>query len=303
MIASAAGDALGAPVEFKAIEWIREEYGELGIKELHPAYGRLGAITDDTQMALATARGLLKAKYEARDAVQCVREEYLVWLESQNDPAQVRGPGNTCLDGLEEQKQRAVDKVDNDSKGCGGVMRVHPVGLYLAGKPQEAFDLGIRTSDLTHGHETSGVSSGAQAALVSILAAGKEPATAVQDVMSMLVERDANRQTIDALSKAVNLAVMESSDSASAIKSLGEGWVAEEALAIGLYCFLHFGNDPFEALVISVNHSGDSDSTGAICGALLGASYGMEWLPDSWLGALEHREELEKLGRRLMTPA
>jgi ADP-ribosylglycohydrolase len=295
MIASAAGDALGAPVEFKAIQWIRDEYGERGITELAPAYGRLGAITDDTQMAMATARGLIKARVEGRDEVECIREEYLMWLESQKDAENVRGPGAACLMGLEQQRREPVERADNDSKGCGGVMRVHPVGLYRAGDPAAAFELGWKSADLTHGHQTSGAAAGAQAALVGLLVEGTEPAKAVQDVTALLERHDDNGETLGKLSQAVSLAVIEGADTLQSIQSLGEGWIAEEALAIGVHCFLHHLDDPFEGLVASVNHSGDSDSTGAICGALLGAAFGAGWLPESWLDALEHRGELTKM--------
>lgn len=296
MIVSAAGDALGAPVEFKDINAIKEEFGERGITEFSVAYGRLGAITDDTQMAMATARGLLRARETQRDEMECVRDAYLEWLESQSVPDNMRGPGMTCLGGLKEQKDNPTERADNDSKGCGGVMRVHPVGLYLAGRPEEAFALGMKTADLSHGHATSGVASGAQAALVAQLVLGIDPAIAVQKVTRILSERDQNRETIQLVDKAMNLALMAESDNEVAIKSLGEGWVAEEALAISLYCFLHHLSDPFEALIVSVNHSGDSDSTGAICGAMLGAAFGMGFIPTAWIDALEHNDQLKKMG-------
>ncbi len=254
MIASATGDALGAPVEFKDIAAIREQFGEKGITDLAVAYGRLGAITDDTQMAMATARALVDARTSGRDALDCLRERYVEWRVSQKNPRNMRGPGMTCLAALEEQMERPSAVADNDSKGCGGVMRVHPVGLFLAGRPEEAFELGWRSADLSHGHQTSSVSSGAQAALVSLLAAGEEPATAIRRVTSLLEERDQNRETIALFGKAVGQAVIESSDPEIAIRTLGEGWVAEEALAIGVYSFLHHLADPFEALVVSVNH-------------------------------------------------
>jgi ADP-ribosylglycohydrolase len=130
---------------------------------------------------------------------------------------------------------------------------------------------------------------------VGLLVEGTEPAKAVQDVTALLERHDDNGETLGKLSQAVSLAVIEGADTLQSIQSLGEGWIAEEALAIGVHCFLHHLDDPFEGLVASVNHSGDSDSTGAICGALLGAAFGAGWLPESWLDALEHRGELTKM--------
>lgn len=71
-----------------------------------------------------------------------------------------------------------------------------------------------------------------------------------------------------------------------AIEQLGEGWIAEEALAIAVYCALVA--DSFqEGVLLAVNHGGDSDSTGAIAGNLLGALYGVRSIPQYWLDGLE----------------
>ena len=298
MLASAAGDALGAPVEFLDLEMIVERFGRKGIRDLAPAYGRLGAITDDTQMAIATAQGLLDARSSGTDEADGVLGRFFGWLDSQQEPANVRGPGSTCIGGIEAQRRARVERAGNDSKGCGGVMRVHPVGLYLAGQARAAFELGRVTADLTHGHGTSGASSGVQAALVSQLAAGTGPDEALGGVLELLEELDPNLETLASVQNAMGLAV-QGAPAASALEIIGEGWIAEEALAAGIFCLLRFRHEPLEALIASVNHSGDSDSTGAIAGALLGARHGAGWLPASWLEELEHRELLEDLAGAL----
>jgi len=298
MLASALGDALGAPVEFLDLEMIVARFGKQGIRELAPAYGRLGAITDDTQMAIATARGLLDARRDGTDEADGVLERYLEWLDSQKDPKNVRGPGSTCVGGLEAQRRERIERAQNDSKGCGGVMRVHPVGLYFAGQARAAFELGWVTADITHGHRTSGASSGAQAALVAQLAAGTGTDEALGAVLELLEDRDPNLETLASVQNAMGLAA-QGAPAASALEIIGEGWIAEEALAAGIYCLLRFKDSPLEALIASVNHSGDSDSTGAIAGALLGARHGAEWLPEGWLAELEHRELLEDLASAL----
>ena len=60
LLGGAVGDALGAPVEFMERSEIVARFGEQGIRDYAPAYGRLGAITDDTQMSLFTAEGMLR---------------------------------------------------------------------------------------------------------------------------------------------------------------------------------------------------------------------------------------------------
>jgi ADP-ribosylglycohydrolase len=75
---------------------------------------------------------------------------------------------------------------------------------------------------------------------------------------------------------------------------MGKGFVAEEALAMGLYCALS-ARDFEDGLILAVNHSGDSDSTGSITGNLLGAAAGVEAIPDRWLRNLELRTTMEAL--------
>jgi ADP-ribosylglycohydrolase len=78
---------------------------------------------------------------------------------------------------------------------------------------------------------------------------------------------------------------MASADGA-AVESLGAGWVATEALAIALYCTLATRSFE-EAVILAVNHSGDSDSTGALAGSLAGTLYGEEAVPERWTADLE----------------
>jgi ADP-ribosylglycohydrolase len=79
------------------------------------------------------------------------------------------------------------------------------------------------------------------------------------------------------------------------VARLGEGWVAEEALAIGVYCALAAGEDFAAGVRLAVNHGGDSDSTGAIAGNLLGTALGVSAIPQRWLDKLELRTEIETI--------
>jgi ADP-ribosylglycohydrolase len=83
------------------------------------------------------------------------------------------------------------------------------------------------------------------------------------------------------------------------VERIGAGWIAEEALALAVYCALACP-DPAEALLAAVNHSGDSDSAGAICGNLLGAAHGEQALPAEWREALEGRDLIGRLADDLV---
>ena len=90
------GDALGAPVEFLSINQIHRQFGPGGIRDFAPAYGRVGAITDDTQMSLFTAEGLIRAAVrEARKGVchppTVIHRAYVRWLTTQGyDPPKLQ---------------------------------------------------------------------------------------------------------------------------------------------------------------------------------------------------------------------
>ncbi|MCP6768765.1 ADP-ribosylglycohydrolase family protein, partial [Klebsiella pneumoniae] len=89
------GDALGAPVEFMALDEIRRQFGPAGIVEMTTAFGRKGAITDDTQMALFTAEGLLRAhvKGPGANVAAFVANAYQRWLHTQGGKSQVAEVG------------------------------------------------------------------------------------------------------------------------------------------------------------------------------------------------------------------
>ena len=88
---------------------------------------------------------------------------------------------------------------------------------------------------------------------------------------------------METLHKLIDMALNLANDDVpeqKAIRNIGEGWVAEETLAIAVYCCAkHFDN--FEkAMIASVNHGGDSDSTGAVTGNILGAAKGYDAIPE-----------------------
>ncbi|MCZ2498395.1 ADP-ribosylglycohydrolase family protein [Xylophilus sp. Kf1] len=335
LLGGAVGDALGAPVEFMGRTEILGRFGEGGITEYAPAYGRLGAITDDTQMTLFTAEGLLRAWVRGNTRGICsppgvIAFAYQRWLSTQGvrhgmqrmvDDGWLlthpglhaqRAPGHTCLAALQAMKDSATP-ASNDSKGCGGVMRVAPVGLFHARTAvmisagwspgdaydaAEAFDLACQAAAITHGHPTGQLAAGAFASIVMALALGTYLPSAVAEAMVILKGRSGHEETSAALQRAVVLAAQRPNDP-TALASLGQGWVAEEALAIAVYCALG-ARDFRSAVQLAVNHDGDSDSTGSMVGQLLGAAGGTRGIPSSWLDALELKDLIETVADDLV---
>jgi len=164
---------------------------------------------------------------------------------------------------------------------------------------RRAFELGAELAGLTHGHPTGRIAAGALAALVLLLAREKTLADAIARVKALLVRYPGNAETLAAITRAEGLA-SRGLPRAEALSELGEGWMAEEALAIGLVC-AQAAPDFETGVRLAVNHDGDSDSTAAIAGHLLGAMHGAEAIPKRWTISLELRRVIVETADDLAT--
>jgi ADP-ribosylglycohydrolase len=309
LLAGAIGDALGAPIEFDSLHTIRRTFGPAGLTDYEPVYGRIGAITDDTQMTLFTAEGLLQADSDRiDDLVASIRTAYLAWLYTQ-DPSTERpvgsellehevlhsrrAPGNTCLSALYAGGTGSPEDQQNWSKGCGGVMRVAPIAALR----DHWFEVGARAAAITHGHPSGYLSAGAVAHIIGECVRGTPLLDAVERAKAVLVTWDDHQETLAAIDDALTLA-RSGEVTPEALETLGGGWVGEEALAIGLCCAL-VALDVRSGLLLAVNHSGDSDSTGSIAGNFLGALHGVDTLPSDLLSRLEAHDLIEDTASNL----
>jgi ADP-ribosylglycohydrolase len=221
-----------------------------------------------------------------------------------------RAPGGTCISSLAALQAGTVQTPINDRKGCGGIMRVAPAGLLAArivdGNHEAiarfAFELGSVAAAITHGHPSGYLPAGYLAGLISLLCLGMDLEPAMELVTEILKTQHGCGETVIAIEKARALANDNSkTPSPEVIETLGGGWVGEEALAISLYCTLVARDNFVKALRLSVNHSGDSDSTGSITGNILGAMHGEAALPVIWLQHLELSGVIRQMGEDLFT--
>lgn len=319
LIGGAAGDALGYAIEFFDEKSIFSKYGESGITEYELTNGK-ALISDDTQMTLFTANGLLlgttrgqlrgiMAPYPSyiaycyKDWYRTQTERYPIdketpyaytWLVNIPELFHRRAPGNTCMSAISAGANGSVNEPINRSKGCGGVMRVAPVGLYFDNgiKPDSELDMiGAEAAAITHGHELGYIPA---ATLVHIIRRLAHEDISIEEAVRSALKTTADMfrdvkdigYYISLMNKAVELSAKDISD-LKAIHILGQGWVAEEALAIAVYCALKYPDDIDKALIAAVNHKGDSDSTGAIAGNIVGASVGLSGIPDKYKNNLE----------------
>jgi ADP-ribosylglycohydrolase len=335
LIGGAVGDALGAPIEFKNINEILRKYGDEGITDYVEHKGGIGEFTDDTQMTLFTAEALLRSfnrqtlkgiggslniiAYESYlrwlysqgfkvNGVNYEKDEYGLlsgWLVNEKVLFKLRDPGNTCLSALRSGQIGEFDKPINNSKGCGTIMRVAPVGLMYYGDRERAFDTACEMSVITHGHPSGYLSAGFFASVIADLAVEVKLMQAIHNAIEILQRKKSHSETMQAVEKALDVFEKTKADQSvlrpGYIETLGGAWVAEEALAVSLYCSLVFENDFKKGTLTSVNHSGDSDSTGAITGNILGLINGVHKIPEHWIRNLKGTKIVKQVAEDLYT--
>jgi len=319
LLGGALGDAFGYPVEFKSWIEMREAFGAAGLTEPPGSAGRL-VVSDDTQMTLYTADGLLSAAAAGRagnrgEVLARIRHAYLAWFRTQREDWMsgstglsqyrelwaVRAPGSTCLAALRQGARGTPAAPINDSKGSGAVMRVAPLGLLPAIDADEAFHLAHAAAALTHGHPAGRLSAAALASLLRDLLA-EAPLTAALTRMEARLQGAAGGQEVLAAVQAARALAAGDMPPREAIAQLGQGWTGEEALAIGLYAALRA--DSFEeALRLAANHDGDSDTTASIAGQVWGTLYGVDVLVHGWIRRLDVLDPLCDIAGRLIACA
>ncbi|MEV6767965.1 ADP-ribosylglycohydrolase family protein [Nocardia sp. NPDC051030] len=185
----------------------------------------------------------------------------------------------------------------NDSKGCAAVVRAAPCGFRKS--IDDAFELGCDAAALTHGNPSGWLPAGTVAAMVFGLSRGLDLGTALEQARALLSRQKDHEETSRALNAAIRIAEGAAKQGnptiqAETLESLGTGLIGPEALAIAVsaaLCAESAGGTPEQifrnGVLLSVNHSGDSDSTGAICGALLGARLGVDAIPAQWRRPLD----------------
>lgn len=346
MMAGAAGDALGYPVEFMNRNEILAKYGAQGITqfEIDRSSGK-ALVSDDTQMTLFTACSILAGvTHRLAYGIGGAPEDYVdygyadwyytqtgkstddhkpMWLRDLPEMAHRRAPDTTCLNACEVMFNE--EKVSNDSKGCGGIISVAPMGLLEAAhlsreccsyNLKDLAEAGAKIASVTHKHPLAFL----PASLLTVFLYEVVPLSVEQVKAEMDEILDKTVATLDSIytgdfeeekrslkeltAKAVQLARTDIPDS-EAIHRLGEGWAADEAWAIALFCTIRHIDSVKDAIVTAVNHDGDSDSIGSIIGNMMGAIHGYEEIRKQRLFCPEGRdlEQTLELSNLILTLA
>ncbi|MEU3415909.1 ADP-ribosylglycohydrolase family protein [Streptomyces sp. NPDC006658] len=321
LLGLALGDALGFPTEFDDVPSILAKCGPWREMELP----KRAFVSDDTQMTLAVGRALRTAVDRGDVTPQGLegplRAEFVDWYRS---PENNRAPGGTCLRACElltEERRAWQDASQLGSKGCGANMRVAPIGLAPGLSDEQRAGAAQLQAALTHGHPTALAASDLTAHAVHLLVRGADPAGLVGRLRSYALRRrthydhtwlgdlwtrsqdpgpehfiargwDECLEILDRLAQAARTVSPETDP----CLATGEGWIAEEAMATGLLCFLLFPDEPVTALRRAACTAGDSDSIACLTGAFAGAWLGAEAWPADWAERIEYRGDLSALG-------
>ena len=331
LIGGAAGDALGTEVELSTLDEIRARFGNEGITE-YAFHSNVAEISDDTQLSLFTATGLMSAytisgEKSAPQYSQFVWKSYQGWLRTQEEthPSvsgklswllsdkrlySKRVPGKTCLSVLEGGVPGTPEKPVNDARTCGAVMRIAPVGLWVAttdATADQTARLGSRLAALTHGSVHARLAAALHALIIkNIISLENKSLYSIvlqsTDELRRNFETEKELQSFASLIyKALDITKLNIIDDSEAIKLLGEGWEAVEAVAIAIYCAVKHSDDFERAVIASVNHDGDSDSVGTLCGNIIGAYLGIDRIPDKFKEKLELSDLITEISTDLFT--
>ena len=318
------GDSLGAATEFLSVEEILARFPPSGPQTLQ---GDPARVTDDTQMTIAVGEALLAVTqpYTPSTLEWALRETFVAWNVS---PENNRAPGITCMRACERLASRSVpwyEATVKNSKGCGANMRVAPVGLLVfdeaSNTRKQRAAIAQFQAALTHGHPTGLAAADLTSAAIADLCAGGDPVTLPRrlreyalsqrtayhaDWLGPLWQRAGVTSPEDFIARGWDecLAVLDRLDAAllkpdratDPCLLTGAGWIAEEAFATGLLCFLLYPDDPVAAIRRAAVTSGDSDSLACLAGAFAGAHLGLEAWPYDWLERIEYHEQLERMG-------
>ncbi len=281
MLGQLVGDALGAQVEFEPSSRIAQAYpqGVRAIEDGGPFDTIAGQPTDDSEMALGLARALVdEGRYEAESAARA----YARWYASRpfdigttTRAAGSAGAQAMLADGPSvAEAMRAAALVDSQSNGA--LMRISPLAIFGFRDATAAIGWAMEDARLTHPHP---VCQASNAAFVAALVAGLEGQGRAQmhlravDAVASLEGRDPVLQRLEAARHGVPVLDGDSM-----------GWCLH-ALQNAFYELLHAASFE-EGLVATVGRGGDTDTNGAITGALLGAAFGGAEVPLGWRRAV-----------------
>lgn len=299
-LGEAIGDALGFTVEFDSSVTPSNRKVKDIVLNFTDSDGRhVSRYSDDTQMMRAVAEGLIEGGTDFEDATTAVAQNFIRWAAGPDGGH--RAPGGTCLRGCAKLASgvsplKAGDFVEETGGGCGAVMRSAPYGWMFPTNSKAAAVWAAKHACMTHGASIGQASSAALAFAVSALLHDQaDPYEVI--CRTITVAQGYSEHTARMIAEAAYLAISRTKTDTEVLDQF-RGWAGHEAIAAGVYCFLRHPHAFSASILLAVNSPGDSDSIGAITGALSGAFLGHDLIPENWIEGIEKRDQLIDLAGR-----
>jgi ADP-ribosyl-[dinitrogen reductase] hydrolase len=287
LLGLAAGDALGGAVEFAPRAALQREFPD-GVREITgggPHDLRKGEVTDDTAMALAIARACTPDGID----LDRVAANFLAWYRS--DPKDIGITTSRALAKLDagvpwrEVGDRMTAETPGKLAGNGSVMRCAPIALRFRRDRDRLRQVSLDVARMTHPDPMATWGSVAlNQAIAHLLSGGS-----LDDVAEVAVADVENGDIVETIRGAAG----------REYDAIGSGGFVLDTLGAAFWAIAH-RDSAEEAIVTAVSMGDDSDTTGAVTGALAGAHDGVEAIPERWLTVLEPRDELVELAGKLL---
>ncbi len=291
----AVADALGVPVEFKA----RGTFHVTGMQGYGTHNQPAGTWSDDTSMTLALADNLRPDDVNLKG----IARGFMAWYyhAAYTPHGKVFDIGNTTADairrlhqGAAPEKAGGTDKYDN---GNGSLMRIAPLTFHVAGmaEAEERFRIVRDVSSITHGHALSVAACYIYVEMLNKLrlgCTGKAAYASLQEDFAHGVPF-IDRHTLSRFDRILKHDISTLPE--SEIKS---GGFVIDTLEAALWCFLTTDNYR-DAVLKAVNLGDDTDTTGAVTGALAGLAYGLNGIPQEWREQLAAYDEIRRIALAL----
>jgi len=284
------GDALGASLE----GWRRVDPDE--VRALAEKRHTL-TYTDDTHMMIGVAESLIENKgFDGEHMAGRFMENY------SREPFRGYGPGPPrvfrLIRGGEAWDKAAERLYGGGSFGNGSAMRIAPVGVFYYDDIAKLKEIAYKSSQITHAHELGKEGAALQAYAIA-LATQVDPSLAFLGdeflrKLTHFVEHEVYKQKLKSVER-----LLGEKDRSKVVAELGHGIEAFNSVPTAIYSFLSHPNSFEEAVIYAISLGGDTDTIGAMTGAISGAYLGIEAIPSKWREKLENRDYIADLADRL----
>ena len=290
LVGTGAGDALGASLE----GWRRVDEAE--IRALAEKRSTL-AYTDDTHMMIGVAESLIENKgFDGEHMTRRFMENY------RREPFRGYGPGPPRVFRMiksGEAWDKAAERLyGGGSFGNGSAMRIAPVGVFCYDDLAKLKEIAYQSSRITHAHELGKEGAALQAYAIA-LATQSDPSSAFQGGeflrrLTDFIKHEVYKQKLKSVEE-----LLGEKDRSKVVAELGHGIEAFNSVPTAIYSFLSHPSSFEEAVIYAISLGGDTDTIGAMTGAISGAYLGIEAIPSKWQERLENRGYITQLADRL----